>query len=123
MTARLLVLGVKDRVWHDRPSHFRLSNVKPSACTDSEKPTPLEPVPSDVKKAIEFMRTRVCHSLSMASLVKHCGVAERTLNEHFRVFVGLSPIGYPRSDARRVGIECVSTCRSRWSTNPYKKNK
>src|SRR3546814_16402792 len=24
----------------------------------------------------------------------------------------------PRSDERRVGKECVSTCRSRWSPNP-----
>src|SRR3546814_16111068 len=38
----------------------------------------------------------VCHSLSMAILVKHCGGAEHTLNEPFRVFVGLSPIGYHR---------------------------
>src|SRR3546814_11013722 len=28
-----------------------------------------------------------------------------------------------RSDERRVGKECVSTCRSRWSPFPYKKKK
>src|SRR3546814_14594450 len=28
-----------------------------------------------------------------------------------------------RSDERRVGKECVSTCRSRWSPYPYKKKK
>src|SRR3546814_12277614 len=28
-----------------------------------------------------------------------------------------------RSEERRVGKECVSTCRSRWSTYLYKKNK
>src|SRR3546814_20264861 len=28
-----------------------------------------------------------------------------------------------RSEERRVGKECVSTCRSRWSTSDYKKNK
>src|SRR3546814_20711447 len=27
----------------------------------------------------------------------------------------------PRSEERRVGKECVSTCRSRWSPYPYKK--
>src|SRR3546814_6425440 len=27
-----------------------------------------------------------------------------------------SPWGYARSEERRVGKECVSTCRSRWST-------
>src|SRR3546814_15147455 len=25
------------------------------------------------------------------------------------------PLNYPRSEERRVGKECVSTCRSRWS--------
>src|SRR3546814_11612608 len=29
----------------------------------------------------------------------------------------------PRSEARRVGKECVSTCRSRWSRGHYKKKK
>src|SRR3546814_16767933 len=28
----------------------------------------------------------------------------------------------PRSEERRVGKECVSTCRSRWSPSPSKKN-
>src|SRR3546814_15321179 len=27
-----------------------------------------------------------------------------------------------RSEERRVGNECVSTCRARWSPNPQKKN-
>src|SRR3546814_10511040 len=31
--------------------------------------------------------------------------------------IGGGPVGVARSEARRVGKECVSTCRSRWS--PY----
>src|SRR3546814_11846506 len=31
--------------------------------------------------------------------------------------------GDRRSEARRVGTECVSTCRSRWSPDNYKKKK
>src|SRR3546814_18202296 len=31
--------------------------------------------------------------------------------------------GHPRSEERRVGKECVSTCRSRWSPYHYKKKK
>src|SRR3546814_14314158 len=36
----------------------------------------------------------------------------------------LFPPGYDhrRSDKRRVGTECVSTCRSRWSPSQYKNN-
>src|SRR3546814_17232177 len=32
-------------------------------------------------------------------------------------------IAQPSSEARRVGKECVSTVRSRWATDPYKKKK
>src|SRR3546814_17221106 len=35
----------------------------------------------------------------------------------------LQPQACPRSEERRVGKECVSTCRSRWSPYPYKKTK
>src|SRR3546814_1012229 len=41
---------------------------------------------------------------------------KRMLSEHLAVR-GLSLPGMPRSEERRVGKECVSTCRSRWS--PY----
>src|SRR3546814_16979261 len=42
--------------------------------------------------------------------------------------VGGQPLGgrlerYARSEERRVGKECVSTCRSRWSPDLYKKKK
>src|SRR3546814_15532894 len=40
-------------------------------------------------------------------------------------FVGwiAGPLRTGRSEERRVGKECVSTCRSRWSPYHYKKNK
>src|SRR3546814_18196897 len=37
-------------------------------------------------------------------------------------FGGRLALGIDRSEARRVGTECVSTCRSRWSTYREKKN-
>src|SRR3546814_17051178 len=36
-------------------------------------------------------------------------------------FDGVSALTGLRSEERRVGNECVSTCRSRWSPMPYKK--
>src|SRR3546814_4189992 len=40
------------------------------------------------------------------------------LHRLFRLAMALAPDGRPaRSEERRVGKECVSTCRSRWS--PY----
>jgi len=46
--------------------------------------------------AIEFMRAAVCRPISMTDLVQHCGVAERTLNKHFRTFLNVSPMRYLR---------------------------
>lgn len=51
-------------------------------------------IPHDVRKAIEFMRQSVGRPISMAELARHCGVAERTLNNHFRTFLDISPIRY-----------------------------
>src|SRR3546814_12347663 len=33
----------------------------------------------------------------------------------------ITEVGVIRSEERRVGKECVNTCRSRWSPYPYKK--
>src|SRR3546814_13071552 len=45
----------------------------------------------------------------------------RTMMDHFKNFSGannlLVNLHWKRSEERRVGQECVSTCRSRWS--PY----
>src|SRR3546814_21113453 len=53
-------------------------------------------------------------------IVKHanpCGVAvnESGIREAYERAYRTDP---PRSDERRVGKECVSTCRSRWSPSP-----
>src|SRR3546814_11936497 len=42
--------------------------------------------------------------------------------EHL-IYDGLSTDGSTRSEARRVGKECVSTCRSRWSQYLYNKKR
>src|SRR3546814_11655026 len=43
--------------------------------------------------------------------------ARRTLDGYDGEFAGAWPLIRERSEERRVGKECVSTCRSRWS--PY----
>src|SRR3546814_15858739 len=47
-----------------------------------------------------------------------CGSWERTSSPLTLRIVG---VGLSRSEERRVGKECVSTCRSRWSPYHYKK--
>jgi adenylate cyclase len=54
------------------------------------------PVPQDVKKAIRFLRDGIGRRISVVDLVKHCGVAERTLNKHFCLFIGFPPLRYWR---------------------------
>jgi TolB-like protein len=54
------------------------------------------PIPGTLKKALTLMRQKLERPISMADLVKHCGVAERTLHKHFCAFFGLSPLRYLR---------------------------
>src|SRR3546814_11264364 len=56
------------------------------------------------------------------------GKEARTVFEFKRVPIGARigsarMVGDGRSEERRVGKECVSTCRSRWSPSHYKKKK
>jgi TolB-like protein/tetratricopeptide (TPR) repeat protein len=67
------------------------------------------PVPSDVKKAIAYMR-EAGRKLSVTDLASHCGVAERTLHKRFRAFMGASPLDYWRrlhlAEARDELLRC-----------------
>jgi len=67
-------------------------------------------VPSDVKKAVAYMRQRTAAKLSVIDLASHCGVAERTLHKHFRAFLGASPLDYWRrlrlAEAREELLRC-----------------
>lgn len=63
---------------------------------DMGRSAPGPAIPRDLKVAIAFMRAGLCRSISIADLARHCGVAERTLNQHFRAFFGLSPGRYLR---------------------------
>src|SRR5262249_20230009 len=53
-------------------------------------------IPHDVKKAVDFIRARSADKVTIAELVKVCGVAERTLRKHFCTFLGLAPLEYMR---------------------------
>src|SRR3546814_11598964 len=51
------------------------------------------------------------------------GPGAREVGEEEVVLHEVMQEGVARSEERRVGKECVSTCRSRWSPNHYKKKK
>src|SRR3546814_18575916 len=52
---------------------------------------------------------------------RRCVSHQSPLQARLRRHAGASPVD--RSEERRVGKECVSTCRSRWSPYRYKKKK
>jgi AraC-like DNA-binding protein/tetratricopeptide (TPR) repeat protein len=56
-------------------------------------------VPGDVKRAIELLRAQPERRLSIRKLAASCGVAPRTLQKHFKQFVGKTP-GEIRFEAR-----------------------
>src|SRR3546814_17529410 len=68
----------------------------------------------------------------MADLLFYVKICYFSNHVSFGYWLGSSANGSPddlhfrwifeRSEERRVGKECVSTCRSRWSPYPYKKN-
>src|SRR3546814_3512034 len=65
-------------------------------------------------KLVEAQRLqqRTQYDLEMLAEVGYC----QGIENYSRHLTGRMP-GEPRSEERRVGKECVSTCRSRWS--PY----
>jgi adenylate cyclase len=70
--------------------------MRHSADQDPEERFSRKPVPHDVRKAIRCIRAALHEPLSMARLASRCGVAPRTLTDHFCAFVGVSPMQYLR---------------------------
>ena len=61
------------------------------------------PIPRDLKKAIDYIRSHLSGKKSIADLVGYCGVPERTLRKHFRTFMDASPLMYWRQ-LRLAGV-------------------
>jgi len=67
------------------------SSMARSDYLSSDGRTQSRAIPHDVKEAVQFLREGVGRKVTMAELVAHCGVAERTLQKHFRAFMAVSP--------------------------------
>src|SRR3546814_408848 len=61
-----------------------------------------------------LLRVSACVLPTALRSVPGSGLLDSAMHQHR---------SYPRSEERRVGKECVSTCRSRWSPYHQKKNK
>ncbi len=70
--------------------------MAPASHFDGVPPQRSWPASSDVRQAIDYMRSSIGRKITMAELAAVCGVAERTLRKHFHAFVGVSPLDYFR---------------------------
>jgi TolB-like protein/AraC-like DNA-binding protein len=71
------------------------------------------PIPRDLKKAIDYIRDHLSGKMSVADLVAHCGVRERTLRKHFRTFMAVSPL----KCWRQLRLAAVRACLLEGSTD------
>src|SRR3546814_5399723 len=67
-----------------------------------------------LRRAVVFVLVGPCRTR-----IEDAAVNSRDRHRHVKAEIGIlaEPHGIKRSEERRVGKECVSTCKSRWS--PY----
>lgn len=58
---------------------------------------PRQPLPNDVKKAIDLVRGDLARRWTIDDLARHCRMPRRTLEKHFRRFVGCAPSEFVRT--------------------------
>src|SRR3546814_17967914 len=78
---------------------------------------------SKIRWVLDVYATREERALTKAQRLTWAEQAVRTMRAAAGVLKTIAEQPARRSEERRVGKECVSTCRSRWSTYHYKKKK
>ena len=100
---------VPRRAWGEVRGRGGMSASDPS---NREKLPRAQAIPRDLRRAIDYMREDEGRRLSIVYLVAHCGVSERTLHKHFRLFMEVSPLEYWRrhrlAAAREVFLKATS---------------
>lgn len=56
------------------------------------------PLPRDVKKALDLLRSDLARPWRVADLARLCGVGRRTLEKHFRRFAGCAPLEFLQAE-------------------------
>jgi TolB-like protein/AraC-like DNA-binding protein/predicted Zn-dependent protease len=64
-------------------------------------------IPHDLKKAVDYVRDHPSGKMSIADLVAHCGVPERTLRKHFQAFLDVSPLEFWRQLRLAAARACL----------------
>ena len=67
--------------------------TRPAGDLDNDGVIP-NPIPHDLKKAIEYIRNHQGQKISIASLADYCSISERTLEKRFHLFFHCSPFDF-----------------------------
>ena len=54
-------------------------------------------LPSDLTRALDWLRSHLSEPVELSALAAVSGVPARTLERHFRMFLGTTPLGWTRS--------------------------
>src|SRR3546814_17944621 len=97
---------------------MRISDWSSDVCSSDLPEKSKFPSLRSVRRVLEHGLSLEVHPSGIGPLVQ---AKDRHMNKVF--LAGRIPSSVTRSEERRVGKECVSTCRSRWSPYHDKKNK
>jgi TolB-like protein len=74
----------------------QIGQQRRAGSSGSDELTRRRPIPQDLKKAIDYIRAHLSGEISIPELAAQCGISERTLRKHFRLFMAVSPLTYWR---------------------------
>src|SRR3546814_12570964 len=102
---------------------MRISDWSSDVCSSDLPAALFEPPFAIYNRRGRSALVLVCEHASnrMPERYQRLGLSENDLLRHIAWDMGALEVAQARSDERRVGKECVSTCRSRWSPYPNKK--
>ena len=58
----------------------------------------VQPLPRNLRKAVELLRSDLGHDWKVDDLARFCQIPRRTLEKHFRSFVGLAPLKFLQAE-------------------------
>jgi TolB-like protein/AraC-like DNA-binding protein len=91
----------------ERMAPFRAPNPKRKQAGSPDGTERRGPVPRDLKRAVDYIRAHLDRRMSIAGLVTHCGIPERTLRKHFRTFMAASPLEFSRQLRLAAARACL----------------
>src|SRR3546814_17812245 len=102
---------------------MRISDWSSDVCSSDLRQNEIEQVRPVIQRSVQGVPAQREQRSDHAQGDQECGNApaqagfkrKETTRKQQRVFLQKSRKRGPRSEERRVGKECVSTCRSRWS--------